>query len=184
MEQTLINILKALEIFEGKVPFMYLDNAKPPNVTVGIGCLLKNVDVACRLPFVNGTTNTAATEAEIMADFNRVYNMPGGLIAKKYKGNLYLQDDAIYDLGVAKLNTDFLPGLHRLCPSFDSFPEPCQAALIDMAWNLGMGGLAKFQKLITACNNNDWNTASQQCSVKTSRADRNNWRSSQFLAAV
>ena len=41
---------------------------------------------------------------------------------------------------------------------------PCvQAALFDMAFNLGIGGLQKFKKLIAACDQAQWENAAREC---------------------
>ena len=106
---------------------------------------------------------------------------------------LELGEDDVTALGISKLRDKFLPGLLDLCPAFGDFPEPAQSVLIDMAWNLGIGGPATatrranglhgFPTMIAACNRGDWVTASQQSRVSTSREERNAWRAAQLLEA-
>lgn len=194
-DDQLRQVLTDLETFEGRVPYIYNDNATPPNRTVGVGCLLKDAAAAGVLPFKNLTAGRSATSDEIASDFARVAAMPGGLLARRYQGlpSIQLGDDDITALAITKLRTEFLPGLLGLCPGFDNFPEPAQSALIDMAWNLGLGapatpthratGLHGFPSLIAACNRADWATAATQSHVATSRDDRNAWRAAQFLKA-
>jgi GH24 family phage-related lysozyme (muramidase) len=191
-------ILAGLEKFEGRTAYIYNDSANPPNRTVGVGCMLPDANAACRLPFHNVGAGRPATSAEIVAEFLRVKAMPGGLPCQRYRATagtpvIELGDDDITVLGVNKLKTDFLPGLRSMFPSFDDFPSPAQCTLIDMAWNLGIGkpasaerkavGLYGFPSLIAACNRGDWDAASQEAHVSTSRDVRNSWRADQFLAA-
>jgi hypothetical protein len=197
-DDSLKQILADLERFEGRTTYIYNDNASPPNRTIGVGCLLKDAATASGLPFRNVTAGRAATPVEIAADFARVMAMPGALPAARYRAQagtpvLELGDDDVTALGVSKLREQFLPGLHALCPGFDDFPQPAQSVLIDMAWNLGLGGPATaahrasglhgFPSLIAACNAGDWASAARQSHVATSRDERNAWRAAQLLAA-
>jgi GH24 family phage-related lysozyme (muramidase) len=197
-DERLKQILDALEQFEGRVAYIYNDSAAPPNRTVGVGCLLKDAAAACLLPFGNVTAGRPATKDEIAADFARVEAMPGGQAARHYQAQpgttaIGLSDDDITALAITKLRDEFLPGLIGLCPGFEDFPEPAQSALLDMAWNLGLGvpatptrratGLHGFPSLLAACNRGDWPTAAQQSHVATSRDNRNAWRAAQFTAA-
>ena len=197
-DDQLKKILADLERFEGRTSYLYNDNAAPPNRTIGVGCLLRTADAACLLPFRNTTAGRPATKAEIAAEFARIAAMSGSLPASRYRAPagtdvIELSDDDVTGLGVSKLRDEFLPQLQSMCPGFADFPEPAQSALIDMAWNLGLGaaatathkatGLHGFPSLLAACNRGDWATAAQQSHVSTSRDERNAWRANQFLAA-
>jgi GH24 family phage-related lysozyme (muramidase) len=197
-DERLRQILLDLEKFEGRTVYLYNDNATPPNRTIGVGCMLKDAAAACLLSFRNTGAGRAATAAEIAAEFARVAAMPGGWVARRYQAEagapvIELGDDDVTALGIAKLRNEFLPGLLTVCPGFEDFPQPAQSALIDMAWNLGLGapataahkasGLRGFPSLLAACNGGDWATAARQSHVATSRDDRNAWRAAQFLAA-
>ena len=61
--------LAALARFEGCLPHMYLDSASEPNVTVGIGCLLRSVDQAQALPFCYSNA-LPASQGEVAAEFS------------------------------------------------------------------------------------------------------------------
>jgi len=52
--------------------------------------------------------------------------------------------------------------IRSLVPGFDSLPEPAQFALADMSFNLGKPRLMKFEKMLTAVNNGDLNTAADE----------------------
>jgi GH24 family phage-related lysozyme (muramidase) len=198
-DERLKAILAELERFEGRTAFLYNDSANPPNRTIGVGCLVKDVAAARALPFRNVTAGRPATVDEITAEFARVAAMPGSLPASKYRAQggaavLELGEEEVTALGVAKLRDKFLPGLRGLCPGFDEFPQSAQSVLIDMAWNLGIGGPATashranglhgFPTMIAACNKGDWATAAKHSHVSTSREARNAWRAAQLLAAA
>ena len=180
-----------LETYEGRVPHMYLDSADHPNVTVGIGCLLTSVDVACALPFqCNGRS---ATREEILEDWMRVSAMPGRLRASAYRGNLTLRDQDIDALAFSRMRA-MLRDLPAVFPGFDGFPCGVRQALLDLGWNMGLGaapGLRGWAKLREACNKvpPDWARAAQECTTKNplnskSREVRNAWRAQMFVDAA
>jgi hypothetical protein len=182
--------LDRLEPFEGRVPWMYLDSAAHPNVTCGVGYLLSNADAACSLPFVHLDGETPATIDEIRADFHRVISLPGGLRASAYKGPLRLSQADIDAEGFRRLR-GFLKGLPGVFPGFEGFPDGVQQALLDLAWNVGLGGLAKWSHLCAACNSvpPNWEMAAANCrtanpSHNPQREHRNDWRSSCFVSCV
>ena len=182
--------LDRLERYEGRVPWMYLDNAAPPNVTCGVGYLIASVDEACRLPWHHVLDGLPASRAEIAADFLRVLAMRGGLRAAAYKGALRLATADIDAEGFRRLRT-FLDGLPDVFPDFIGFPAGVQQALLDLAWNCGLTaprGLAGWTRLREACNSipPDWKTAAAQCRTANpnnslDREHRNDWRSSCFI---
>ena len=73
--------LAQLEIFEGCIPWMYLDTVG--KVTVGVGFMLPDSDAAAALPFQ--LEGQAATADEITDDFGRVTGMAAGHVAGYYK---------------------------------------------------------------------------------------------------
>lgn len=168
--------------WEGSVGWMYRDTLG--YVTVGVGNLLHSVDDAVRLPFQS--YSEAATTGEIGQDFLRVIGMPKGLSASAYAGaaGVHLTAAAISDLAVRRLRDEFIPGITRLLPGFESFPGPAQSALVDMAWNLGVHGLAQFSYMLGMCENRNWTRAAASCHRKTSRAERNDWAAGKFLEAA
>ena len=184
--------LDRLTPFEGRVPFMYLDNAENPNVTCGVGFLIASVDRACELPWHHLADGLPASDAEIAADFLRVASMRGGMRSDAYKGDLRLSSDDI-DAEGFRLLRGFLAGLPNVFPGFSGFPDGVQQALLDLAWNCGLAapkGLAGWTHLRAACNSvpPDWPTAALQCRTANPnnsplREHRNDWRSSMFIAA-
>ena len=185
--------LTRLEPFEGREPFMYLDNADPPNVTTGVGFLLASDDAACALPWHHASDGLPATPDEVRADFHRVQSMRGGMMAAAYRGNLRLAPADIDAEGFRRLRV-FLDGLPGVFPGFDGFPAGVQQALLDLAWNCGLAapkGLAGWTHLRAACNAvpPDWQAASEQCSTANpnkspARTARNDWRIKCFLAEL
>lgn len=193
-----------LQVWEGFVPFMYLDNAVPPRVTVGVGNMLPDIATAQTLPFVNTTTGQAATPDEVAAAYNKVTAMPGALSWKKYKQSPSIELDPTKsrDLALARLRNEFIPELRQAFPHFDVYPFPAQRALIDMAYNMGVGrparvshgvhhsakGLYKFDALRKAAEAGDWLAASQHCQRANKKnnphtARRNAWTQWQFEIA-
>ena len=191
-DRELKEILAELEHWEGRVSYMYRDGAPTPNVTIGVGCLLKTVGQASDLPFmVASTVVRKATSAQVAADFHRVRGLPGGRHPHDYQARppqpvLYLDDEDITKLALQRLR-DAVDVLVRLIPGFLGFPRPAMVALLDLAWNLGTGpypGLAGWDKLLAACAYRDWSTCSKECHVASSRETRNEWRRQLFLSCV
>ena len=183
-------VLDELEAYEGRVPWMYLDTAG--NVTVGAGCLLASVDAACALPFV-GMDGTPATADMIAAEFCRLKSMPAGLRAGAYQGKVRLVDTDIDALAFSRLRT-VVSDIPAVFPGFDGFPLGVRPALLDLAWNCGLGeapGLRGWAKLRAACNSvpPDWATAARECTTanpnnSATREARNAWRARMFVEAA
>src|SRR5205807_1406002 len=57
----------------------------------------------------------------------------------------------------------FTAQLKAVLPNWETYPEPAQAALFDMAYNLGIGGLKKFPHMLAAVDAADWDTAAKEC---------------------
>ncbi len=175
---------------EGNVGHMYLDTKGL--VTTGIGNLVKTPEAARKLPWVDTTTGKPATPEQIDQAFAAVQGMAKGQKAGVYSGatTLRLSPDVVRDLALGRLDREFLPGLHRQFPHFDSYPAPAQRALVDMIYSLGEGssrqnsGIAKFHNLRAACESGDWTAAASECHRKGGRDDRNAWTSQQFLKAA
>jgi GH24 family phage-related lysozyme (muramidase) len=182
-------IVADLLAHEGDVPHMYRDTRG--YVTAGIGHLLVNRAEAEKLPWIDASTGRPATHAQIDAEFARVEGMPKAMTAGRYRaadGGLILPPGSAEQLANQRLDKEFLPGLRRLCPDFDSFPPQVQRALVDMAYNLGLGKLGQFRHLIAACNRQDWETAAIESHRKV-HADghgekRNVWTHDLFMSAA
>jgi len=170
--------------WEGCTQHMYVDTRG--HVTTGIGHLLPNAEAALALPWRHKATGQPATAAEVRAAFDRVRAQGPGHKALSYRllSDLVLPPGVAGDLAVRRLDREFLPGLRRLCPSFDRYPVPAQHALVDMAYNLGVGGLSKFHKLLASCERGDFVTASNNCHRRSSREPRNAATQRLFLEAA
>lgn len=190
-EDELRVVLGILERSEGRVAWLYLDNAEHPNVTVGVGCLIATVDDARRLPF-RRADGTPATPDAIATDFFRVRSMRGGLRATAYRGDLTLTDADIDALAFTRLR-HAEAALPSVFPEYGSFPLGVRQALLDLAWNVGLGawpGLRGWDRLRAALASRPpaYDVAATECTTANPdgnpwRAKRNAWRQAQFLAA-
>lgn len=183
--------------WEGAVPWMYRDSAVAGNVTTGIGCLIPSSAAALALPWMILTPAAPinASVHDVTTDYARVMRMPPGLAAKAYHApsSVELLRADIEALAVRRLEREFLPGLRELCPEFDRFPEPARDALVDMAWNLGLGvastparratGLRAFPTMLRYVNEGRWADCALECHRSTTRAERNDRTRARFLAA-
>ncbi len=169
---------------EGEYSFLYIDTRG--FVTVGIGNLVGSAQAAAALPFVRRSDGKPATATEKIAAFNHVKGKPAGRRARYYRifTDLDLPEASIKTLALGRLRNEFIPGLEAMFPKFDDFPLPARRALVDMAYNLGVGGLRKFTKLVKSVNARDWAAAAKECHRSTCRASRNDWTRKQFEQAV
>jgi GH24 family phage-related lysozyme (muramidase) len=170
--------------WEGRTSHMYVDTRG--YVTTGIGNMIPSAEAAKKLPWIDAKTGKPATPEQIEAAFTAVAGMPKGMKAGNYASatTLRLPDSTVRQLASDRLKNEFLPALRRMFPDFDSFPESAQKALVDMVYNLGAGGLAKFKNLRAACEAGDWARAATECSRSTSRPERNEWTRQMFLEAA
>lgn len=185
---------------EGRIGYFYQDNATPPNVTIGVGCLIANENDARDLPMVFAVSGQPADRASIGAEWQRVHHMAGGMLARAYKGSLLLPEPEIDQLGFRRLRW-FIEHLPGVFPGFDGFPVCVQQRLIDLAWNNGLGaeatathpatGLRGWTHLRAACNQvpPDWAAAVEHCTTanpdnRPARAARNTWRRAGFEQAL
>lgn len=184
---TMISISKAIEFishWEGRTTWAYLDSAERPNVTIGVGCLIKSVEDYVKLP-LKKSDGSYASDDEKSEDFFRIISMPGSLTAKKYKGPLELSVSAVDDLTKQKLFS-VIKSIPNVFPRFEGFPYQLQYCLLDLAWNCGLGqypGLLGWSKLRAALRSIpiDWAVARNECTVANpnslpKRGARNAWR--------
>ena len=148
---------------EGSIPHMYLDTRG--FVTVAVGQLLKTVEAAQELDFVNRDTGQPAGEAEIAEDYASVKQQEAGKIASQYRQFTKLDMpgpamDALLD----KRIEGFVEGLRRDFPQYDSYPDPAKLGLMDMVFNLGNAGVVnKFPTFTRAARSQDWATCAREC---------------------
>jgi GH24 family phage-related lysozyme (muramidase) len=177
-------LIADLTRWEGKFRHLYLDTKGLP--TIGIGNLVATAEAAVALPFVVMPDGRAAVEEEKRQSWKVVKAMPGSMRARAYESasNLRLTEKAVDALVVERLTGEFLPGLRDLYPKFDTFPMQAKQSFVDLAYNCGLGGLAKFSQLRNAALLQDWVSASKRCHRSSSREDRNVWCASMFMYAA
>ena len=65
--------------------------------------------------------------------------------------------DALAAADVARFEASLAAEL----PNWNTYPPTAQAALFDMGFNLGIGGLKKFDHLLAAVDAGQWDVAAQ-----------------------
>jgi GH24 family phage-related lysozyme (muramidase) len=177
------NSVANLEVFEGVVPWMYLDSRGL--VTVGVGEMLATAARAESLQFLDANNQPAAIDA-ILADYNRVRTLPPGRLAGFYRisnsptlphpqiDTLLMQHLILFD---AQLGQRF--------PGYAAFPETAKLGLLDMIYNLGTAGLFHgFPNFMGFVQKQDWRNAAAQCHRDGPSLVRNEWTKLQFLTAA
>jgi len=175
--------LAHLEIFEGTVPWMYLDTRG--FVTVGVGELLANADKAETLSFVD-PDGEVSTQDAILDEFNRVSALVPAKVAAFYRSSTspLLPHAAIDTLLMNHLNL-FDGQLAARFPNYASFPDLAKLGLLDMIYNLGQLGLFQhFPHFMAAVDKQDWLGAAANCHRVGPSQARNDWTRQQFLAAA
>ncbi len=173
MPPTFDEIKRLLTPFEGNISYMYVDTKG--FVTVGVGNMLPNARAAQALAFVNRATRNAATDREIATDFQKVAAQPKARPARWYRQftTLDLPDVEINRLFQQRIE-EFRGQLRRAYSKYDTYPDGAQLAMLDMAFNLGVGALKnKWPKLNEAIDKLDWAAASDRCERPEANAIRN-----------
>ena len=163
MDQT--EVAARLERFEDRIHYMY--RCTGGEVTVGIGHAIHSAAEASRLTWAGGADS-------VEADFAAVAAEPKGFKASHYESltSARMSDDAIDKL-LADDMAGFTRQLEDTFPSWSTFPAPAQAALFDLAYNLGIGGLNKFPKMLAAVDAGDWVTAASESHRRDIAEERN-----------
>ena len=169
---------------EGTLPHMYLDTVGL--VTVGVGHMIPNAESAQTLSFVVRADGSPATSDQIAADYASVSRQQKGLLAARYRQftTLDMTDAAIQDLLSADI-ASVEAGVRSRFAGYDGYPEPAQDALLDMAFNLGVAGLAShFPRLKAAAEAGDWTTCAAQCHRNGISEERNDKTKALFESAA
>jgi GH24 family phage-related lysozyme (muramidase) len=176
--------LAHLEIFEGVVPWMYLDTKG--FVTVAVGELLATPASALALAFVDAN-NQPSTPAAIQAEYSRVSALPPGKYPAAFYRSLLsptLPHPAVDALLSHHLNF-FDAHLNQRFPGYYDFPDAAKLGLLDMIYNLGVTGLFNgYPTLMSYVQNQNWAGAATQCLRNGPSPQRNDWTRQQFLAAA
>ena len=151
---------------EDFIPYMYKDIAE--FVTVGIGHLLKNPDMAKLIPFVERGTNKEAHDNHKINAFNKVKNSPisgqAGASAFKPLTNIVISEADAISLAERDMG-QFIQILRSEMnfPEFDTYPETAKIGLLDMAYTLGVEGTKnEYPKFTLAVRHRDWNLAADE----------------------
>ena len=177
-------VIARLEQFEGRINYMY--RCTGGEVTIGVGHAILTVADALKLQWQQKNSTERPTDAVIAIDYRAVENAPKGQVAGKYADLTLsrMNDEAIDQL----LESDIMlfgTHLNRLVPGWSSdYPENAQEALFDMAYNLGLGGLAKYHKLLNACAEGDWVVAAAESYRNGIDDDRNKAIRQLFLSCA
>jgi GH24 family phage-related lysozyme (muramidase) len=169
---------------EGTLPHMYLDTVGL--VTVGVGHMIPDAGTARELNFVVRANGSPATPDQIAAEHTSISQQQKGLIAQRYLQftTLDITDSAIQDLLSADIAT-VEAGVRSKFAGYDDYPEPAQDALLDMAFNLGVAGLAgHFPHLKAAAEARDWATCAAQCHRNGISEERNQKTQALFESAA
>ena len=174
-------VIARLEKFEGRVPHMY--RCTGGEVTVGIGHAIPGAAEAAQLQWE--IAGQAASASQAQSDFGNVAAAPKGMLAANYAAltQCRLSDEHIRSLVKADVQ-NFETRLAASFPKWISYPQPVQEALFDMAFNLGIGGLKKFVKLLGAVDAGDWETAAQESQRQGIAQARNNATADLFRQAI
>lgn len=173
-----------LEAHEGCTTWLYCDSRG--YATVGIGNLVASPDACKGHPWQHQPSGAAALPGEAETLWSKVVDAYNPTFsAEAYRGcsDLSLSQDYVRGLVASRLTNDFIPGIIRICPGFDSMPLPARRALVDMAYNLGVHGLGMFPHMLAAVNAGDWEMAASQCHRSTCRESRNAWTATMFIDA-
>jgi len=175
-------LVKILIDAEGNIAHMYLDTRG--FVTVGIGHLLADEEAAVRLPFQTAAGVRADADA-ITREWEHVKQQKPAQLARYYEPFTTLRlapEDvlALLDKDIAAVEG----GVSNRFHGYPDYPASPQDALLDMAFNLGVGGLAKYIKLRAAAERKDWKACAGECHRNGVSDDRNNATRTLFLAAA
>ena len=174
-------VIPRLESFEGRISHMY--KCTGGEVTIGIGHAIATVSDAPALSWT--IDGRPATDAEIQADYARVQAAEKGLVAKAYAPltQCRMADADIDALAAADVNR-FEALLAAELPNWNTYPPSAQAALFDMGFNLGIGGLQKFTHLLDAVDAGQWDVAANECHRKGIGDARNQQTAALFRQAA
>ncbi len=163
-------VITRLTHFEGCENFMY--RCTGGEVTIGIGHAIPSAADAVALPWEIG--GQPAPPSIVQSDFTSVAAAPKGLFAGYYAAlsQCRLSDANIRVLVAADVER-FQNGCKAAFPNWNSYPEPVQQALFDMAFNLGIGGLKKFVNMWHAIDARDWEAAARESARNGISPERN-----------
>src|SRR5205814_6057493 len=146
-------VIARLRQFEGCIGHMY--KCTGGEVTIGIGHALQTAADALTLSWqIDGAP---APADRVRSDYEAVAAAPKGRAAAAYahltQCRLTAEDaQKLVAADVESCETQLAAAL----PNWHSYPALAQEALLDMAFNLGLGGLKKFVTLLHAVDSANW----------------------------
>jgi GH24 family phage-related lysozyme (muramidase) len=175
---------KRTEVFEGRVPYLYLDTRSNP--TCGIGHLCATVADAELLPFSGGMGAVAGLVAR---DWQVISTATPGRVAAFYAGltTSRLTDEAIDSIFAADCERTW-NGILAFLPTLESLPPTVQEAILDMSFNLGIGKehadyFGPHSKFGPAILRGDWQTAAAESARNGIQPSRNEYTRDLIMAA-
>jgi GH24 family phage-related lysozyme (muramidase) len=175
-------VVKDLRKWEGVISHMYLDTRG--YVTVGVGFMIPSAAAAKGYGFVSRATKKKATDKEKADEWDNIKKQKKAMRAAYYKTftRLDLPDSEI-DSALTKKAKSFEKQIKTLYKDYDTYPDEAKLALIDLAYNLGFGGLKKYQNMKKAIDAGKWDDAAKHSNRPDGRASRNKYVSDLLKAA-
>lgn len=161
-------------LFEGRIPWLYLDG--PGNVTGGVGHLFRTFADACVwLPMLT----IAEWDAVRNADPDQPATCYSHLSIARMSQNSI---DTVLDADITAKGA----GLASVLPaSAQAWPGAVKQALYDFAFNIGAHGLvAKFPKMLAAIEAGDYKTAAAESERKGIQPARNEYVRNLLISAL
>lgn len=154
-------IIYETKVYEGEIPYMYLDSKGL--VTVGVGFYMASPEEATKYKF-NISTGGGASASDIMQEYDTVSRMEPNRIASFYKQpNSLVMPEADIDTVLSGKIDSFNSELIGLYSGFDDFPGKAKQALFDMVFNLGITNLRNsWPSFNAAINEKNWMVAAEQ----------------------
>lgn len=149
---------------EGVVPHLYKDSLG--FVTCGVGFLVTDEQSLGRYPWSPNTQSAIADYRLVKAEPHMRKGTDGAWRPQPARHYMQFCKSRLSELGMRVVFGVKVAEFRRALAQdwkFATCPEMAQVALIDMAFNLGVGGLNKFAKLHRAVINGDWETAAKEC---------------------
>lgn len=150
--------------FEGVVNHMYLDSKR--FVTCGVGFRVFGRDDVRRFPWAS----VAAAQADYIVLSTELATL--SIEQCRLLTQARLSQDSIRQLFDAEVWT-VRSRLQASGWTLQYHPEHVQTAIVDMALNLGVTGLARFVRFIAAIERRDYATAASECSRRGVSQARN-----------
>jgi GH24 family phage-related lysozyme (muramidase) len=168
---------------EGRANHFYL--CSNGFVTIGIGCMIPDVDSALTLPLVMKSNWALARPEQVESDYVRVSQQEPNRVAPYYQRfcSTELPEAAIDELLDDKIE-EFSRQLVKAFPDFYQFPEPAQLGLLDMAFNLGTRALLGWTNFCRGVRTRDWQLCADECHRRPPVSEERNRETRELFEAA